>query len=62
MTPIRILIRRHRDRWNGPVMPAKFEELARYNAAVSQGIVHTPELDARMADLQREFYEWSNAQ
>ena len=32
-----------------------FETLATYNAEVARGIVHTPEWDARMADLQREF-------
>ena len=39
-------------------MPQKFEALAVYNAEVARGIVHTPEWDARMADLQREFDHW----
>ncbi len=32
-----------------------FHALASYNAEVSRGIVHTPEWDARMADLQRAY-------
>jgi hypothetical protein len=36
----------------------KFKELADYNTRVSKGIVHTPEYDARMAELQAEFDEW----
>lgn len=39
-------------------MPEKFNALARYNTEVGNGVQHTPELDARMADLQREYYEW----
>lgn len=33
----------------------KFEPLAVYNAECARGIVHTPEWDAKMAELQREF-------
>jgi hypothetical protein len=40
-------------------MPAKYEPLAVYNAEVSRGIVHTPEYDAAMTALQREFNAWS---
>jgi hypothetical protein len=39
-------------------MPAKFEDLAVYNAECSRGIVHTPGYDAAMAELQRQFNEW----
>ena len=35
--------------------PVSFETLAAYNAEVARGIVHTPEWDAQMAGLQREF-------
>lgn len=35
--------------------PVSFETLATYKAECERGIVHTPEWDARMADLQREF-------
>jgi hypothetical protein len=38
-------------------MSNKFDPLAWYNAECSRGIVHTPEYDARMADLQREWNE-----
>ena len=34
-------------------------ELAIYNAEVARGIVHTPEWDAKMAELQREFDAWA---
>jgi hypothetical protein len=36
-------------------MPDKFNPLARYNAEVARGIMHTPEWDAQMAALQREY-------
>ena len=39
-------------------MPDRFIPLAAYNAEVWRGIVHTPECDARMAALQREFDQW----
>ncbi len=42
-----------------PVMPAKFDRLSTYNAETFRGLVHTPEYDAKMAELQREFNEWS---
>jgi hypothetical protein len=42
----------------GPPMPAKFEELARYNAQRMDGLVHTTEHKLRMAALQDEFNEW----
>ena len=32
-----------------------FNTLARYNAEVAHGIVHTPEWDERMAALQSQF-------
>lgn len=50
--------RRPRRRVSAP-MPAKYEPLAVYNAEVSRGIVHTPEYDAAMTALQREFNAWS---
>ncbi len=40
-------------------MSTKFDRLAVYNAEVHRGIVHTPEYDAEMAELQREFNERS---
>ena len=39
-------------------MPQKFEILAVYNAEVARGIMHTPQWDVKMADLQREFDRW----
>ena len=39
-------------------MPDRFIPLAGYNAEVWRGIGHTPEFDARMAALQREFDQW----
>ena len=33
----------------------KFHALARYNSEVARGIVHTPEWDERMRDLQSEW-------
>jgi hypothetical protein len=41
-------------------MPGKFDVLAAYNAEVARGIVHTPEWDAKMAGLQREFDQWAS--
>ena len=38
-------------------VPFKFSQLAMYNGERGRGIVHTPEWDARMAVLQREFNE-----
>jgi len=38
-----------------PPMAARFEALAIWHAECQRGIVHTPEWDAAMADLQREF-------
>jgi hypothetical protein len=38
-----------------PAMAARFEPLATYNAEKLRGLVHTPEWDAAMAELQREF-------
>lgn len=35
--------------------PDKFEQLAVYNAECARGIVHTPDWDARMAALQKEW-------
>jgi hypothetical protein len=43
-------------------MPARFEELARYNAEVSRGIVHKPEFVARMRTLRADFDEWTHQQ
>jgi hypothetical protein len=36
-------------------MPAKFNALATYNGERARGIVHTPEWDATMAEVQREW-------
>lgn len=43
-------------------MPDRFNELADYNARKWQGIQHTPEYEARMAELQRDFDEWIETQ
>lgn len=40
-------------------MPREFDVLARYNAEVVRGIVHTPEWRAKMAELQERFNEWA---
>ena len=40
-------------------MPAEFGPLATYNAERARGIVHTPEWDAAMAELQCRFNEWA---
>jgi len=40
-------------------MPEKFEALAVYNSERERGIAHTPEWDAKMAGLQREFGDWN---
>jgi hypothetical protein len=40
-------------------MPTYYEELARYNAERDRGLVHTPEWDAKMAELQRDFDDWA---
>jgi hypothetical protein len=42
-------------------MPEKFETLARYNGERARGIAHTPEWDAQMAELQREYKEWDES-
>ena len=42
-------------------MPEQFNDLARYNTEVAHGIVHTPEWDVKMAELQQRFNEWSAA-
>ena len=39
-------------------MPEKFHPLATYSSERARGIMHTPEWDARMAELQREFDQW----
>jgi hypothetical protein len=39
-------------------MPPRFQPLATYNAEVGRGIMHTPEWDASMAALKREYDEW----
>lgn len=42
-----------------PVMPDEFNVLARYNAQVGQGLVHTQEWRERMAELQERFNAWA---
>lgn len=42
-------------------MPSKFDALAVWHAERRRGIMHTPEWDATMADLKREFYRWQDA-
>jgi len=37
--------------------PAEIYTLARYRIEVAAGVAHTPEWDARMADLQRQWDE-----
>ena len=37
--------------------PYEFNDLARYNAEVARGIVHTPEWREKMAEEQRRFNE-----
>lgn len=44
----------------GRRMPARFEALAAYHAECARGIMHTPEFDAAMVALQREYGEWQN--
>ena len=39
------------------MLDQKFEVLARYNAEIARGLVHTPGWDLEMASLQREFSE-----
>ena len=39
-------------------MPARFNELADYNARKSHGVQHDPEYVARMTVLQAEFNRW----
>jgi hypothetical protein len=39
-------------------MPARFHELAAYNARVWHGIAHTPEMQERMRLLQADFDAW----
>jgi hypothetical protein len=41
-------------------MPARFEPLAIYNAECGRGIMHTPEYDAAMVVLEREYDAWQN--
>jgi hypothetical protein len=41
-------------------MPSRFEALAAYHAECARGIMHTPEFDAAMVALQREYGEWQN--
>jgi hypothetical protein len=50
-----------RTRQRGEPMPSAFKVLATYNAEVSRGIPHTPEYDAQMAELQKQFDCWSEA-
>lgn len=50
-----------RDGGKARPMPVTFNELARYNAEVARGIVHTAEWDERMAKAQREFAEWARS-
>lgn len=52
-----VLLRRRK---RGEPMPHKFERLARYNAEVSRGLVHTDRWQREMADLQAEFNEWAS--
>jgi hypothetical protein len=40
-------------------MPYRFKALAEYHREVAHGVVHTVQWDARMAELQREYDEWS---
>jgi hypothetical protein len=40
-------------------MPSRFNVLARYNAEHARGVVHTPEWAAKMAGLQREYWQWT---
>jgi hypothetical protein len=46
------------NRRKGEIMPDRFHELAEYNRRVSQGIVHTEEMRARMFFLQGDFDQW----
>jgi hypothetical protein len=39
-------------------MPSRFDKLATYNSEVARGLVHTPEWQKQMAELQREFHAW----
>ena len=39
--------------------PYRFQELAEYNARLSNGILHAPAYVARMAEEQRLFNEWA---
>lgn len=43
----------------GHRMPECFEALAVCNGECSRGITHTPEYDAEMAGLQRDYYTWA---
>ncbi len=43
-------------------MPEMFERLAIYNSEVARGLVHTPDYDEQMADLQASFDKWSAQQ
>lgn len=40
----------------------QWDELARYNAERSHGLIHTPEWDAEMAAEQARFMAWREAQ
>jgi hypothetical protein len=42
----------------GAPMPEEFEALSIYNEERSRGVAHTPEYDAKMADLQERFKQW----
>jgi hypothetical protein len=41
-------------------MPDRYEALARYNAERDRGLMHTPQWDARMAELQSDFEQWAD--
>jgi hypothetical protein len=43
-------------------MPDRYEALARYNAERDRGLMHTPQWDAKMAELQSEFEQWVDDQ
>ena len=45
----------------GAGMSSYWNDLAAYNSERARGIVHTPEMDARMAEKQREFDAASEA-
>jgi len=41
--------------WENKYRASQWNELATYNAEVARGIVHTPEWQHRMAELQADF-------